>query len=133
MLLWSWVLFVATPFFVGVVVGSHVRSSKELLQAPPVAAALAPLPWALMAAIYGEAVSSNPLLGFLVWWVMLFPVVLILGAIPALGGGILGYWFNQRRLVRARRKAHPSGIEAHLLRHNRSPVGEVGSSKVARG
>lgn len=92
-------LYVAAPLAVGICVGQISRSRAQLLTAPPLAAAIVPLPLAALAAFY--APSGNPLAEFLVWWVMLFPIVLVMGAVAALIGAALGYWLKRRRTPRA--------------------------------
>jgi hypothetical protein len=94
----------APPFVVGVGVGLVCRSRAQLLTAPSVAAAISPLVLAAVAAMYDPSIlspSAVSLAELLKWWAMAFVLFFFVGAIPALAGSALGYWFKRQCIVRS--------------------------------
>jgi len=97
-------LELATPFVVGVGVGLVCRSRAQLLTAPSVAAAISPLVLGAAAAMYNPSIlfaTAVSLTEVLKWWAMLFAPFFFIGAIPALAGSMLGYWFKRQCIVRS--------------------------------
>lgn len=98
--LWPmWLMYVLVPFPIGIGVGRFSNSRAQLLRAPPVAAALAPLPLfaiALCTSLTHGRATSVAGIDLVKGWVMMFPVILVLGAPAALLGSAVGYWFKPR-------------------------------------
>lgn len=95
-------LELATPFGIGVGVGLVCSSRAQLLTAPSLAAAISPLVLGAVAAMYDPSIlsaSAVSLAELLKWWAMAFVLFFFVGAIPALTGSALGYWFKRQCLV----------------------------------
>jgi hypothetical protein len=96
-------LELAPPFAVGVGVGLVCRSRAQLLTAPSVAAAISPVILVAAAALYDTSILSATALSpldLLKGWAMAFVLFYFVGAIPALAGSALGYWFKRQCFVR---------------------------------
>lgn len=90
-------LFVYFPFAVGLVVGRRSKSRAQLLTAPPVAAAIVPLAILLVLPVLLYEAGRIPRPDLFLFWVMMFPVLLVMGAPAALAGSVVGYWFRGPR------------------------------------
>lgn len=91
--------FVYFPFTVGLVVGWRSRSPAQLFAAPPVAAAIVPLLVVLLFVIGvtpGRATHVHAS-DLCLYWVIWFPILLVMGAPAALAGSVVGYWFKDPR------------------------------------
>ena len=96
----EWTTFAIIPFVIGMGVGMVSRSRAQLFIAPFVAAAIAPVPWSLLVALFGPNLNSNVLLEFFATWAMLSVIVLLFGGLAALAGSAFGYVLTNRKKSR---------------------------------